>query len=301
MRNDVKKRVGALAVAAAFLGAGGVPAFAGDGQDGVKTLTVTITAKKGTPERLAASDFAVYRDDRRQEILAVKTADETPANVAVLIQDGLDQGVGHELEGIKDFIRGLPDGSRVLVGYLRGTHMQVAADFTGDRVAAARAVRLPVVSEGVVSSAPFENLIEALRRFDGLEGRNQVVMVSSGLELNRGLGTASPAINPELDRAIREAQKRGIPVWAIYANAAGSFGRSGVAVSYGQGGLNRLADETGGKAFFAGRGFVTFDHALGEIAGSLGSQYLVEYRSTGRGTLDVNVEARSVEVRHSEK
>jgi hypothetical protein len=158
-----------------------------------------------------------------------------------------------------------------------------------------------VVSAGTVSSAPFENLIEALRRFDRVEGRNQVVMVSNGLELNRGLGSASPAINPELDRAIREAQRRGIPIWAIYANAPGGFGRSNVAVTYGQGSLNRLAEETGGKAYFAGRGFVTFDHALEEISHILGSQYLVAYRSSGSGDLEVDVETPSVDVRHSVK
>jgi hypothetical protein len=40
---------------------------------------------------------------------------------------------------------------------------------------------------------------------------------------------------------------------------------SRIAVSYEQGSLNRLADETGGEAFFTGTDFVTFDPYFREL------------------------------------
>src|SRR5213592_832802 len=67
-----------------------------DTADKVQTVTVTIDAKGAAP-RVDAADFAVYKGDSKQEIVGVKGPDEAPVNVAVLIQDGLDQGVGHEL------------------------------------------------------------------------------------------------------------------------------------------------------------------------------------------------------------
>jgi len=50
--------------------------------------------------------------------------------------------------------------------------------------------------------------------------------------------------------------------------------RSHLAASYGQSSLNRLADETGGKAFFQGiTGFVTFDSYFNRLRETLNRQY----------------------------
>jgi hypothetical protein len=276
-------------------------AFAGDKKgeaaDTVRTVTVTLDGK-GAAGRIDSADFAVYKGDTKQEVVGVQGPNEAPVNVAVLIQDGLDQGVGHELDTIREFVAGLPAGSKVMVGYLRSTGLHTAQSFTTDLAAAAKAVRLPFTTfeEG---SAPFIGLNEALDEFDGLAGRNQIVMITNGLELNRDLASASPANNIDLDRAIAKAQRIGAPVWGIFANGPGRFGRSTVAIAYGQGSLNRLSDETGGKAFFAGRGFVTFDHALEHIQSSLGNQYVIAYRGAGKGDLDVTVEAPGVKVLHA--
>lgn len=279
---------------------GGVASARGgdsDAGDKVQTVTVTVDADKGQAPRFDSADFAVYKGKNRLEILGVKGPSEAPINLAVLIQDGLDQGVGHELNTIKDFIKGLPEGSSVMVGYLRGTGLKVAEPFTTDLKEAAGAVRLPFSSFDE-ASVPFIGLREALERFEGVEGRNQVVMITNGLELNRDFASASPANNLDLDRAISKARSLGIPVWGIFANSAGRIGRHSTAIAYGQGSLKRLSDETGGKAFFAGRGFVTFDHALERIADGFRNQYLVAYRDGGKGDLEVTVEASGVELRH---
>jgi VWFA-related protein len=305
MRSSSIRRVAAALALAALAGATSVaPAVAGGRRDSeqgkVKQITVTLVGEDGQAvPAVNPKDFAVYQGKTRQQIIDVKAAAAAPVNLAVLIQDGVDPGVGHELKTIGRFIEELPEGSKVMVGYLRGTHMQEAQEFTTDRAAAADALRLPLSTLGTVSSAPFLNLIEALKRFEGLEGRNQVVMISNGLELNRGFSSAAPTQNLDLDRAIAHAQRRGIPVWTIFANAPGSFGRRNTAVFYGQGSLNRLSDETGGKAFFAGSGFVTFDHALETISRQLKNQYLIGYRVEGEGELEVTVETPDVKVRHA--
>lgn len=278
-------------------------AFAGDKKnektaDEVQTVTVTLDSKKGAGP-VDAADFAVYKGDTKQQIVEVQGPGDAPVNVAVLIQDGLDFAVGHELDTIKEFIKGLPAGSQVMVGYLRSTGLQTSQTFTTDLGAAAKAVRLPISTLGE-GSAPFIGLKEALDEFEGLKGRNQVVMVSNGLELNRDFSSATPtSSNIDLERAISKAQRLGIPVWGIFANSPGRFGHTRFAVANGQGSLSRLSEETGGEAFFAGTSFVTFDHALEEITASIGNQYLIAYRGDGKGDLDVTVETPGVKVRHA--
>jgi hypothetical protein len=70
---------------------------------------------------------------------------------------------------------------------------------------------------------------------------------------------------------------------------------SRIAVNYGQGSLNRLADETGGEAFFTGTDFVTFDPYFREFNDLLARQWLVTYRSSNTGSgfrrIEVTTEA----------
>ena len=272
-----------------------------DSKSGVRSVTVTVVHKDDdtSTTRLDASEFAGYRGDDRQQIVDVKGPSDAPLNVAVLIQDGLDVGVANEIRTIKEFISALPEGSTVMIGYLRNTGLQVRQSFTSDRKAAVKALRIPLNNVDV-GSAPFTGLEEALRRFDGVAGRNQVVMISNGLQLSRDFASASPTNNLDLDRAISAAEKRGIPVWSIFANAPGRLGRSSLAISYGQGSLNRLADETGGKAFFSGLGFVTFNYALDSIAREMGDQYVITYLGDGKGKLEVTTESTNVKLRHAE-
>src|SRR5262250_1744150 len=61
-----------------------------------------------------------------------------PLNLAVLIQDDLIPQVGNELGVTKDFIRSLPEGSRVMVGYITAGTLQVRQPFTTDREKAAK-------------------------------------------------------------------------------------------------------------------------------------------------------------------
>ena len=50
------------------------------------------------------------------------------------------------------------------------------------------------------------------------------------------------------------------------------------------GALNRLADETGGEAFFSSSDFVSFDPYFKELNELLERQWLLTYRSTNTGT-----------------
>jgi hypothetical protein len=186
---------------------------------------------------------------------------DAPINIAILIQDDLVSSVGNEIRGTADFIRTLPQGSRVMVGYITSGSLQVRQPFTTDLNAAARTLRIPISSSATAPYNPYVEVIEAVRRFDNSwNGRNCVLLISDGLDVSRGFDSTSAGMTLDLQRATREANSRNVAVYAFYAPSVGLTSHNRLAASYGQSSLNRIANETGGKAFFQGlSGFVTFD------------------------------------------
>src|SRR5258705_5345707 len=184
-----------------------------------------------------------------------------PINLAVLVQDDFISEVGNELGVTREFIRSLPSGSRVMVGYITTGTLQVRQSFTTDLDRAARSLRIPLSSTAASPYNPYVEVIEALSNFDSSwKGKNAVLLISDGLDTTRGFDVSSSAHTIDLERAIKKANQRNVAVYAFYAPSVGLTSRSRLAASYGQNSLNRLADDTGGKAFFHGTtGVVTFD------------------------------------------
>jgi hypothetical protein len=197
----------------------------------------------------------------------------TPLNLAVLVQDDLVSRVGNELKVTGEFIRSLPAGSRVMVGYIRSGSLQVRQPFTNDLNVAAHALRIPVGSSAVAPYSPYSQVRDAIRQFpsDG-SNRNAVLLISDGLDTSRGFDFSSTVYSVDLDRAVREAKRRNVSVYSFYAPTDGLTGSNSRAVSFGQSALNRISDETGGRAFFQGFSFVTFDAYFERLAKTLNEQ-----------------------------
>lgn len=183
----------------------------------------------------------------------------TPLNLAVLIQDDLVSRVGNELRETAEFIRTLPAGSRVMVGYIRSGSLQVRQPFTEDLDAAARALRIPVGSTAASPFNPYIQVRDAIKQFPSDGNRNAVLLVSDGLDTSRGFDFSSSVDSIDLNRAVKEAKAHNVSVYSFYAPSVGLTSRNSTAVSFGQSALNRISDETGGRAFFQGTDFVTFD------------------------------------------
>ncbi|HEV2801929.1 MAG TPA: hypothetical protein VGW12_15740 [Pyrinomonadaceae bacterium] len=188
------------------------------------------------------------------------TVGGAPLDLAILVQDDLVPRVGNEIEATREFIRALPAGSRVMIGYLTAGTLQVRQEFTDDLEKAGRALRIPTGTESSAPYNPYVEVIEALRRFDeNSKNRNAVLLISDGLDVSRGFDSFSTINSIDLERAVREAKKRNVVIYSFYAPSVGltSFNRQ--AVSFGQSALNRISKETGGRAFFQGTSFVTFN------------------------------------------
>jgi len=209
---------------------------------------------------------------------AEKTRVESPLNLAILVQDDLVSRVGSELEVTRDFIRSLPAGSRVMVAYVRSGSLQVRQAFTDDLEIAAKALRTPVGSTAVSPYNPYVEVIEALRKFEeGGQNPNALLLISDGLDTSRGFDIDSAGNTIDLLRSIKEANKRNVAVYSFYAPSVGLTSWNRMAIGYGQSSLNRLSNETGGRAFFQGSSFVTFDSYFDRLRQTLNDQYSTAY------------------------
>jgi len=201
-----------------------------------------------------------------------------PLNLAILIQDDLIPQVDNELDTIRDFIKSLPKGSSVMVGYVTSGSLQVRQPFTNDLDRAARSIRILRSSVSAAPYNPYVEVIEGVKKFESVRGPKAVLLISDGLDTSRGFDSTAAANTPDLHRAISEANKRDVTVYTFYAPSVGFTSHSRLAASYGQSSLNRLADETGGKAFFQGStGFVSFDSHFRRLREMLNDQYARAY------------------------
>jgi hypothetical protein len=115
---------------------------------------------------------------------------------------------------------------------------------------------------------------DALKRFPaGGTNRNALLLVSDGLDTSRGFDFTSSVNSIDLDRAVSEAKKRDVAVYSFYAPSVGLTSSNRLAVSFGQSALNRLSKETGGRAFFQGTDYVTFDAYFKRLSKTINEQY----------------------------
>lgn len=219
---------------------------------------------------LSAIGIASAKTNEQQSLQTIE-----PLNIAVLIQDDLVSQVGNEIGVTRDFIRSLPQGSRVMVGYIRTGSLQVRQPFTTDLEKAAKSLRIPTASRGSSAFNPYVEVLEALRKFEGdWSGANAVLLVSDGLDTSRGFDSTAAGHTLDIERTISEANKRRIAIFSFYAPSVGLTSYSRLAASYGQSSLNRLSNDTGGRAFFQGTtGFVTFDSYFSRLRETLNRQY----------------------------
>lgn len=272
----------------------------------VRAVTIPLTLRLREPKQQTEIQSIEYlsiaEDGEEQEILSLRGGVRSPLSLAVLIQDDLSSA-GNEIKGLANFIRRQPQGTRVLVGYLRGGALQVRQRFTNDLDRAANSLRIPIGSSSASPYNPYVLTIEALRRFESQPvGRRAVLLVSDGLDTSRGIDSASPSQSLDLQRAINEAQRRGVAVYSIYTPSAGGTGGGLRSLdSLGQGSLSRLSEETGGRAYFQGLGApVSFNPFLRELNTLLSRQFALTYLSThtdkGFHRIEVKTDVRDGEI-----
>jgi len=276
----------------------------------VRTMTIPISifTKKEQKENRAeefvqAGDLRVAENGDDQVILSIRSVTNTPLALALLIQDDLSSDTNLKLDEIRKFIRALPSGSRVMVAYLRAGTIQVRQKFTEDLEKAAKSLRI-IAGSAAAPGSPYQGIEEALKRFDALPaGRRAVLLVSDGLDISRGIESSSPPQSLDLDRAILRAQRKGVAVYSFYSPASATVGGNSILILNGQGSLERISDETGGRAFFQGSiAPISFEPFFDDLNLALNRQFALTYLSThmkkGYHKLKVSSTNPEVEIEH---
>jgi VWFA-related protein len=298
---------------ASLLLTGSLFAQKGDGNENQRVRTVSIPIsiftkeelRQGQAEEFIQADRLIVKEDREEQtILSIRSVVDAPLALAILIQDDLSSSFNLQIRDLQKFIRNLPRGSRVMVAYIRGGTLQVRQRFTDDLERAAGSVRIVASSSAVAPRNPFDGVIDALNRFDALPaGRRAILLISDGLDVSAGLAGSTPGQSLDLERAITRAQRRSVAVFPFYSPASLTGRGDNRLILNGQGSLMKLADETGGRAFFQGSvAPLSFDPFFRDLTLLLNRQFLLSYLSThmNRGYHRVEVQSTNpvVKIEH---
>ena len=244
-------------------------------------VIIKVNEKTEVLDELQNIDLAISEDGDPQTIISLRGFGNSPVTLAILIQDDLVPSVGTEIRSLADFVRGLPKGSRVMIGYLRTGSLQVRQKFTNDLEKAAKSLRPPTGFTSASPYNPYVEVIEALKKFDAQPlGRRAILLVSDGLDISRGFDSSSPTQSIDLQRAVNESQRRSVAIYGFYAPTQ-TAAANPILITNAQSSLLRLSNETGGMAFFQGTGApVSFAPFIRELDVSLQKQTALTFLST---------------------
>lgn len=274
----------------------------------VRTMTIPISifTKKELRERqieeLVQADRIIVKEDKdEQQILSIRSVSDTPLSIAILVQDDLATNFNLQIDDIKQFIRGLPTGTRVMVAYLRAGAPQIRQRFTDDLEAAAKSLRIVAGSSGQAPRSPYSGISDIVGRFDGLpSGRRAILLFSDGLDTSSGVNLASISQSYDLDQAILKSQRRSIAVYSFYSPTTRTESGNSILTLGAQGALAKLSDETGGRAFGSGS-FppVSYLPYFRELVLTLNRQFALSYISTHmkKGYYKISVTSTNPEVK----
>lgn len=240
------------------------------------TMVVSVEAKHGKDiPTIYKEDVRAFQDRDRLKVQewVPYQGEHAGLELFMLIDDAADtSAVGVQLDDLRKFISGQAPTTMIAVGYIRSGSVDILENFTTDHSLAAKTLRLPLGSAGGLAS-PYLAITDLIKRWPQSMNRREILMVSSGIDaLQPG------SVNSYLDQAIDQAQRAGVQVSSIYASPSGHFGHTFWRYQWGQNNLSRLADETGGEAYFQALGMpIAYAPYLDQFAERLKHQFRLTF------------------------
>jgi hypothetical protein len=241
-------------------------------------MVVTAEARHGmNPGPVDKQDVMVYEGKVRDTVTSwlPAKADHADLEFFILIDDSANATLATQFDDIRQFINSQPATTKVGIAYMRNGTAEITQNLTADHAQAAKSLRIPM-GIGGASASPYFSLTDLIKRWPAGSPRREVLMISDGIDLYYGAGDLQ---DPYVDEAIEQAQRAGIIVFAIYNPGAGHYARSYWRTNFGQLYLSRVADETGGEAYYIGftGPAVTFVPYLDDVEHRLDNQYLLTF------------------------
>jgi len=246
-------------------------------------LAVTVVDEgRSHVSGLRVSDFIVLEDGIEQP-LAYFAASATPIDVTLLVD--ASASMGDKMAVVRDAVRGLTrrlrEDDRAAIVEFRETTLERQA-MTDDRAAIDAAIGRLSPSGGTALYTALYVALSQLRSVDRSDRvrRQAVVVLSDGEDTTSLVGYGD---------VLEKARRSGVAVYSIALQSPsskhGTMRRNGggAPVTSGEHALRRLAQETGGVAFFPSA-LRELTAVYGVIAEELGQQYMIAY--TPRGGAD---------------
>jgi VWFA-related protein len=235
-------------------------------------VLMTVTNKKNRLEiDLAKDDFRVFEDDKPQTIRYFSRETNLPLRIGVLVDtsSSIRDRLRFEQEAAIDFLKTtLRPGKDSAFVVAFDVRTQVVQDYTDDLEKLSEAIR-SLLAGGVTTlyDAIYLSCQEKMLIFPPPEPylRRVLIIISDGQD-NQSEHTR--------EEALAMAQRAEVTIYAISTNATGLPER-------GDKVLRRLAEQTGGRAFFPFKASETAAN-FQEIARELRSQYSLAYISANR-------------------
>ena len=277
----------------------------------VRTVTIPISIftkkelkQKQIEEYVQADRLIVREDKEEQEILSIRSVDSAALSMAIVIQEDLASTFNLQIKDIKDFIQGLPKGTRVMVAYARSGAIDVRQRFTDNLELAANSLRIVSGNSSLAPRSPYDSVSEVVNRFEGVPaGRRAILLFSDGLDTSQGVNLASITQSFDLDRAILKAQRKGVAVYSFYSPSSGTENGSSIFSLASQGALEKISEETGGRAFSNGSiAPISYLPFFKNLVMSLNRQFSLTYLSThmkkGYHKVEVTSTNPEIEIEH---
>jgi Ca-activated chloride channel family protein len=221
-------------------------------------LWVTVTDRSDRlVSALQREDFKVFEDGVPQEIREF-TLEERPITMAIVLDSSgsmRDQLVEVH-EAAASFVETLRPADRAMIIDF-DDKVFLLQDLTSDQASLKEAV---TSTEALGSTALYDSLHAAFRKFRGIEGRKAIVLLSDGDDTSSQFG---------YDRVLEEAKAGNV---LIYAIGLGNVRRSV---------LNEFSETTGGRAYFVSKAS-ELKETYQRIAEELRLQYYLAYATNNK-------------------
>jgi hypothetical protein len=292
-----------VGLALSALGAGTLAAQIIPAANGVPAhMVVTGEARQGSNLPVIGPEAViVYEGHDRDEVTGWVPAqgDNAGLELYILLDDDSTASVGSQLGDIRQFIMEQPDSAKIGVAYMRNGIGWIAQKPTSDHTLAAKALRLPLRTNGG-NGSPYFALSDLIKRWPKSDSRREVLMISDGVDRYY---EGDDLQDPYLAETIAKAQRAGVVVSVIYAPGVGTYARSSWRTYLGQVYLQQVARQTGGEAYYIGFNgpAVAFAPYLHDFANRLSHQYLLSFlagpqKKSGLEPVKLTTEAPNAEL-----
>ena len=255
-------------------------------------VLVGVDAKSTPPS--SASEITISVNDRKEPVSAWAPVQPANAQVALLIDNGLRESVGRELDNLRKFIRDLPPGIEVMVGYMQYGSVVSEQGFTADHTSAASNVHLPAGMPGM-SASPYLCISDFVKKWPDSASSSSdnslgapathkarfILVLTNGVDPYNGSTSVMNQDSPYVATAVEDAQRAGVAVYSIYFGGAGIGGES--ANFSGQSYLTQLTQETGGVNYYQGaRNPVSMSPFLDMFRHAVSETYIATFNAPAR-------------------